>query len=206
MRFVGNGGRALVCLHGLGGSSHDLEPLLPITHTSVLFDYPGHGVNFFDFPNFTVSRAIEETQRVLDHVSRGFDKIDVLAFSIGGFVALNLALEFDFSHLYLIAPLSDFKGVFSDIDLDSWKANDYFEYKGSLVNLKYSFYEDGLQYDHDFSKIQAPVRILHGIYDDVVPISQSERLASTLRNAELKKFPCGHTDILSYISVSDIFG
>jgi fermentation-respiration switch protein FrsA (DUF1100 family) len=39
-----------------------------------------------------------------------------------------------------------------------------------------------------------PVLVLHGKYDQVVPVHHAEELARTARHSELKLVPCGHND------------
>lgn len=86
-------GRPLLLLHGLGSSSHDWEHQVPelSRHFHVVApDLRGHGASART-GGYSVERFAADTWRLLDQL--GHAQVDVLGYSMGGAVAMQMALD-----------------------------------------------------------------------------------------------------------------
>ena len=92
--FVAGAGPPLVLVHGLGGSATnwcELAPLLGQRHRLVIPDLPGHGGSE---PLAAVSGLQPYADRVAAVMAHeGIDRASVVGHSLGGMVALRLALR-----------------------------------------------------------------------------------------------------------------
>jgi pimeloyl-ACP methyl ester carboxylesterase len=87
-------GRPLVLLHGNGESHHIFDrmvPLLAPRHRLIGLDSRGHGRSPRGDGALTIARIADDTDEALEAL--GLDGVDVLGFSDGGNVALELALR-----------------------------------------------------------------------------------------------------------------
>lgn len=90
----GENGRPLVLLHGWGGSSESMTPImrdLSDTHRVLAVDFPGHGKSPEPPSDWSVTEYCSVTYALLKN--EGFEGADVIAHSFGGRVALLLASE-----------------------------------------------------------------------------------------------------------------
>jgi 3-oxoadipate enol-lactonase len=86
-------GPPLLLLHGLGSSSRDWEYQVPVfaQHFRVYApDFRGHGASARTGP-YAVERFAEDTWRLLDTLR--IERADVLGYSMGGAVAMQMALD-----------------------------------------------------------------------------------------------------------------
>lgn len=86
-------GRPLLLLHGLGSSSHDWEHQVPelSRHFHVIApDLRGHGASART-GGYSVERFAADTWQLLDQL--GHSRVDVLGYSMGGAVAMQMALD-----------------------------------------------------------------------------------------------------------------
>ncbi len=192
----GNTSTAVLLLHGFLASKESnyviAEGLNDINMDALAIDFNGHGMSEGDFSEFTVSKAIQDCKAAINFLREsGYKKIGLFGYSIGGFVALNSMKSgrLPVKAMVLGSPLSDFKGVFSHADLNLWKKTDMLRAGNLCLNIKlnYAFYKDGCLHNgyESYSSITKPTLIVHGSADDVVPISQSEKLVNSLPNAYL---------------------
>ena len=89
-REHGEGRRAIVLLHGLGGNAGLWEPTLPALdgYRVLAWDMPGYGASAPTEPGFPALAAA--LGRMLD--AAGLERADLVGHSIGGMVALEFAL------------------------------------------------------------------------------------------------------------------
>ena len=84
----------LLLLHGaLGSAAHfgSLKPLLPAEWQVRAFTFSGHGGKPFG-PSFSNDVFVEETIAEMDRL--GWERCDIFGYSMGGYVALSLALKY----------------------------------------------------------------------------------------------------------------
>jgi len=95
----------------------------------------------------------------------------------------------------LKSPVSDYAGsLFSRMnksELETWRIKGYHNYRdinGCEKRINYSFYQDAVSVNIDqiLPLIKTTVFIVHGNQDEIVPVEQSIKTASLLRDARLE--------------------
>lgn len=84
-------GEALLCIHGLGGSSNTWTPLLPALEAFkvIRFDLPGSGRSELGARPLSIEVFVEAVEQVLDALD--VDKVHLVAHSMGTIVAAHFA-------------------------------------------------------------------------------------------------------------------
>lgn len=161
------------------------------------FDFFGHGESKGDFSEITISRAVDSILRSIEYLeSLGYSKIGLFGSSFGGISSIIASSKIsDLSLLVLKSPVSDYLEVEtmrrSEEDIKEWRDKGYVIHinsKGEEKKLDYSFFEDiknNNGYEHA-ENIKIPTLIVHGDKDDIVPIEQSRKTASIIKNCKLE--------------------
>jgi len=93
-RRVGNG-RPLLVLNGFAATSADWDPSfidgLASSNELILVDHRGIGSSTDDGKPFDIAQLADDASHVIEAL--GFDRISVLGWSMGGFIAQTLALQ-----------------------------------------------------------------------------------------------------------------
>jgi len=93
-RRIGNG-RPLLVLNGFGATSSDWDPLfihgLASHNEVILLDNRGIGGSADDGRPFDIARLANDAAHVIETL--GFERISILGWSLGGFIAQTLALQ-----------------------------------------------------------------------------------------------------------------
>ena len=170
-------------------------------------DYPGHGASGGAFVNFTLSQALDAIDALL--AAKGVEKFVPVGASTGGWLTLLLAEKYpsrvvgvvslcnglDFTETLYWQPLSAEKQA-------AWQRTGVYEEPtsdGGTWQLGYGLIEDGRQHlmngAERLEKLTCPLRLLHGMADDVVPWTYSTDVAHQWGGddvvVELLK-DCGH--------------
>jgi uncharacterized protein len=175
----------LIFLHGFTSSANSTKALYL---TERLAGFPG--VRFLvpdfnptpeDFEYLTVTGMINRLrQYVIDHDT---GVVDLVASSLGALVALHYAARFGgVGRLLLLAPVLSYSSLpFPGEMLRQWERDGSTEFLHygfpGRVPLRYDFHIDGLRYSGQIPP-PAPVQILHGRSDEVIPIKNSRDYAS----------------------------
>jgi pimeloyl-ACP methyl ester carboxylesterase len=201
----------MILCHGFssskGSTTHiTLEKLFNEKNIATFrFDFFGHGESKGNFEDITVSEGMDDVLNAIKLLKKqGYKKIGVFGSSYGGMAAfLAAARTKDLFVLCLKCPVSDYFGkLMAQLcyeEVEQWKQNGWTTYTSSSTGkkhkLNYSFFKDPLNdkgYDAA-KKITVPTLIIHGDADVTVPLEQSRKLASFIKNAKLIIFPgCGH--------------
>ncbi|MGV6802243.1 MAG: alpha/beta hydrolase [bacterium] len=169
------------------------------------FDYTGHGQSDGDFEQGTISLWRDDAAAILQHATD--NKQILIGSSMGAWIACLLAKQFpdSISALILIAPAPDFT---SELMWPSWDADkrETIQRDGRLVipsayddsEFVYTLkmIEDGHRHrvlNQDL-RISAPVRILQGMRDDIVPWQHAMRLAEHIDTDDLEVSMMGNSD------------
>ncbi len=134
-----------------------------------------------DFEYMTITGLINRLrQYLLDH-HRG--NVSIIGSSMGALVGLHYAHRFGgVERMLFLAPALFYPpGGFDEQELERWKeegVRKFFHYAfGGEIPLRYGHYVDGLQYQRPVPP-PAPITIIHGRNDDVVPILHSRDYAA----------------------------
>ena len=153
-----------------------------------------------DFSTLTVTRMVEQVLRIID--SRPEDQVVLMGSSLGGFVAVQVALARParVRSLILLAPALDFGGnrmkSLGGLGLDEWKRTDrldIFHYGyGRMMPVHYELYADATRYDCAGTALAMPTQVFQGRRDDAVDPVSVEQWAHARPNVELHMLDDDH--------------
>jgi uncharacterized protein len=134
--------------------------------------------NFF---NLTLTRQIQQCEAML---AKDPEAWTVVGSSLGGLTAAWLAQRnINVNRLVLLAPAFEFLAHWQQqlgaAQLEQWEKDDsidvYHHVEERLLPLSYSFWADASQYSEAELTKATPTLILHGLFDEVIPIEASRR-------------------------------
>jgi uncharacterized protein len=155
-------------------------------------------LNQGDFAHLTVSRQIAQ---VVDLFPSDGEPVTLIGSSLGGWVSTIIAQDYpQVEQLFLLAPAFDFLNHWlpkiGDRQLNSWKNTYYLPiYHHALKNLSplhYNFVVDAHRYPLSQIDRALPTLIMHGINDEVIPISASRDFSQQRRWVKLLEHPSDH--------------
>jgi pimeloyl-ACP methyl ester carboxylesterase len=175
-----------------GAKNAITKHLLETGHVVVRFDYTyGFGEGEGDISMFTLTRQVEDTERVIDHVTRrGYadpDRVFLFSHCFGGMAAILLA-AFDERIKGLIAISTPYwfedtsVTRLDDKDLSRMKLKRYFhlhsESLGREIRVDYTFFEDGLKKDmaRAVRNLRQPLLLIHGTNDPSIPVENAQEI------------------------------
>jgi len=171
-------------VHGNAGSLQDWGNL------SNLYNNLGYDLFMFDYRGFGKSdgkiksqkQFFDDVQVLYDYVKNQWDETQIIVegFSIGTATAAKLAFENNPRHLILKAPYYSLPHLIKS-------KHPYLP----IFLLKYRFMTI------DFLKqVECPITIFHGTQDELIPISNTERLSKEVLSADfVVVLNCLHNDI-----------
>ena len=197
----------IVYLHGFASSVHSTKG----TFFARKFRERGIPLHMPDFnePEFstlTVTRMIGQVERILDALPPGSGPeprrgpVTLIGSSLGGFVAVQVALRRQVDRLVLLAPALDFNGKrmheIGDRSLAEWEKTgelNVFHYgQGRMLPVHYGLYTDVCGYDCVNAKLSMPILIFQGRRDTAVSPEVVERWTSGRPNVELHMLDDDH--------------
>ncbi len=163
-------------------------------------------LNQDDFTHLTVSRQIEQVVALLPadrsrSVGSAESPVTLIGSSLGGWISAIIAQQHpQVERLVLLAPAFDFLAHWlpkiGDRQLNSWLQTGYLDIYHhavkDLVPLHYDFLTDARKYPLAEITRNLPTLIIHGINDDVVPISASRDFVTSHPGVELLEWDSDH--------------
>ena len=182
----------IVYLHGFASSAHSTKgtfiagKLRELGITAHMPDF-----NEPDFSTLTVTRMLEQVDAILDRLPPG--PVTLIGSSLGGVVAVQVALRRKIDRLVLLAPALDFSAErlegLGDRGVAEWEKTgvlNVFHYGyGRMMPMHFGLYTDACGYDCMDARLSMPILIFQGTRDPVVSAEMVERWASTRPNVEL---------------------
>lgn len=107
IKHRGKTNRALLLLHGFSSSPAVFRYLIPQLKTYdaiVCPTLPGHADSIEVFSQTKSADWLSYASDVCHDLFKKYKEIDVLGLSLGGLLACKLSEQFDFHHLFLLAP------------------------------------------------------------------------------------------------------
>jgi pimeloyl-ACP methyl ester carboxylesterase len=189
----------VVYLHGFASSAKSTKGTFfsaKLRERGVTVHSPDFNVP--DFSTLTITRMIEQVEQVIDGLPR--EPVVLIGSSLGGFVALQVAMRRTIDRLVLLAPAIDFSGnrlrELGDRGLEEWERTgelNIFHYGfGRIVSLNYSLYTDACNYSCMEAKLEMPIQIFQGRRDTAVNPESVARWARARRNIELHMLDDDH--------------
>lgn len=180
-----------------GTKAMEMEAVAVETGAGALrLDYSGHGQSGGDFNDGTISRWLEESIAVIDHVAP--ERVILVGSSMGGWIALRAAQELgkrgkgpELAGLVLIAPAPDFthdliEPALTDKERQSLAERGYFE-ELSEYSPEPNIFTARLMEDGSANRVLTgiietgcPVHILQGMKDADVPYRHALKLVEFL--------------------------
>lgn len=154
-----------------------------------------------DFENLTITGQLRVIER-----HAGGAPVHLIGSSLGGYLAcLYAARHPEVEKLVLLAPGFGFPRRYPEMlgaeAVERWRATGtmpVYHYADQCERpLGYGLVEDAAQYE-DYPDVSQPTLILHGIHDDVVPSSLSERFAHGRSNVRVELLDSDH-ELLSVL-------
>lgn len=168
-------------IHGFGGSVYEVEPLaqklIDKGYSVICPTLKGHTGRRRDFEGVKYDDWISSAEEDLLKLASKCKKIYILGFSMGGLIAINLALKYDIEGLVTISmPIYywDLKRVMLNL-IDDFKRRDFQHFKryikssgnvtlGAMINFKLLLDKTKLL----VSKIKCPAFVVQANDDDTV--------------------------------------
>ncbi|RMH07458.1 MAG: alpha/beta fold hydrolase [Nitrospirae bacterium] len=155
------------------------------------FDWMGMGDSDGPFAHLTIGACLDQLACAIRYVeSCGYRHLGLIGSSFGGFIALLAANHYPSLYaLGLKCPVPDFPAMLESTlgpaGMAQWQRTHHIpDVTGgsSPIALDYRFYEDCRRYDAfaAAAALTIPVLIVHGEADELVPVSQVQRLAETI--------------------------
>lgn len=188
----------IVYYHGNGGdmsqwASVGQEIALRVNWDVWMVDYPGYGKSTGSIES--QEQLLNSARKVLEHAKLEYpqEKIAIFGRSIGSGIAVKLASEFSVQGLILETPYLSIarltQGMYPWIP---------------LFALKYP-----LMSEEWIQNVKAPILILHGDQDDIIPFEHGKKLAALSPHSTFIQIPDGRHNNLSvydlYWSSIEIF-
>ena len=98
---------AVLYIHGRGGSTAEAEYYKPL--------FPGCEVTGLDYKGSVPWEAGKEIHTAIAGLKGDYDRIILIANSIGAFFSMNADIEKDIAHAYFISPMVDMEKLITDM-------------------------------------------------------------------------------------------
>jgi pimeloyl-ACP methyl ester carboxylesterase len=190
-------------LHGFASSAHSSKATFfreKLASRGAVVVVPD--LNDPDFSTLTVSRMLQQAAAAAVEIDAGDEPVVVIGSSLGGFVAVQLALRHParVHRVVLLAPALDFDGdrlsELGDRGLDAWKASNQLEVfhygYGRRMPVHYDLYVDSRQYNSFDAALTQPIQVFQGRHDTAVNPATVERWAAVRPNVELHMLDDDH--------------
>ncbi len=153
------------------------------------FDFSGRGESQGSLFDLSYSTELTDVQAVIEHFAhRGVQRFALFGSSMGGAVALLAAARDE--RIVAVATLAavahtELIDERHPEEARSWHQLGYVDTPAGRIGR--AFYDDALAHDvlSAVRIVRAPILVLHGDRDEIVPVSDAHDIASTARNASL---------------------
>ncbi|MFC6996472.1 alpha/beta fold hydrolase [Rufibacter roseus] len=202
----------LLLLHGALGAQSQFEPLLPLLPAQVpvySFNFEGHGGAGMPGGPFRIETFV---QQLLEWINdRGFTKVNVFGFSMGGYVALEAARQRpeNFSSIFTLATkfawspeaathetsrlrpdvVTEKLPAFAQTLEERHAPQNWEEVMLRTAEMMLHLGQVPLLKPEQLSQVPVPVRIAIGDRDQIVTVEESLAVYKQLPQAELQVFP-----------------
>jgi pimeloyl-ACP methyl ester carboxylesterase len=181
----------LLFLPGAGGDPQFWRPLgdrLPATWEKIYCGWPGLGAQP---PSPTVNGWDDLVSLVEAEI--GDDPVDLLAQSMGGAIALQIALKYPQKVRRLVLAVTSGGVDMGGVGAADWRS----DYQQAFPAAASWIFEQPFDLTDEIANITQPTLLLWGDRDPISPIAVGERLAGLLPNAVLKVTPQGDHGFVS---------
>ncbi len=192
-------GRAVITCHGMlshkDSDKHRLlcDKLAKRGIASLRFDFAGRGASEGRLFDLSYSHEVEDLEAAVAFlVERGVERFGLFGSSMGGAVALLAAARDE--RVVAVATLAAVGHPAAIAErypreAEAWQRVGHIESEAGRIGR--GFLDDAMQHDvlSATGVLRAPVLVLHGELDDVVPVADAHDIATAARNASLEIVP-----------------
>ncbi|MFO0885452.1 MAG: alpha/beta fold hydrolase [Pirellulales bacterium] len=192
----------IIVLHGIRARSVWMMPVARVLsekgYRAVLIDMRGHGRSTGSQITYGVQESLDVSQ-VIDHLERSkmiAGKIGVYGVSFGASTALQLAANDDrIKSVVAVAPYSSLSEVAPDYIAGALPGVGTLMTKGRIqaavdrASAKAGFHPDATDCLSAIKQTQAPVLLIHGTSDRLIPVGHSQRLHDANPDSHLVLVP-----------------
>lgn len=203
-------------IHGFTGGTYEVQPLINFvkSQTDWLVEVPtlpGHGVTL-DLGNKSAESWMMEAELAMRRLQKKVDRVIVVGFSMGGLIALYLALRYPVDRLVLLSAaakyisprvlLGDVRIMLTESITRNYAPNTFYHlynYKLTQTPLRatFEFLRIVKMVKPYYKNIKSPVCIVQGERDGIVPFTTAHYLFEVLgsERKKLVKSPLGQHHI-----------
>ena len=180
---------------------HLREYCVKQNYTFVRYDPTCIGDSYDDLNSIEFQDWVENAGNVLEHL--GSEENILIGSSMGAWISLWLGTQRLYQEkikgMLLIAPAVNFLRIFyadiyKKLPEDAQEALDRGEIyriqdESGMTPLKKTFAENSAKFELDFNQpiqIECPIKILHGVADDIIPYTSSLRIMEKVVSKELE--------------------
>lgn len=183
----------VLCIHGFTGGPFEVEPFVDFLNEQTdwiveIPTLPGHGEKLA-LKRMSAESWMMEAELALKRLKKSADRIIVVGFSMGGLIAMYLAMRYKIDRLVLLSAaakyispaqiLKEVQGALKDIVSGKIAENaplHLYQYKltNTPVSSAIEFLRVVKMVEPYYSKITVPVCIVQGNRDSIVPASAAD--------------------------------
>ena len=197
--------RIVLSVHGFGGSTEDaiqtgiVEEMEIFSSATIRFDFPGHGRSPLESDAFTLENCKTSLLTVAAYAREQYPDVEDLCIFATGFGAYVTLISLEELvklpgkiHLVVQTPalrMHEALLSMSNVSLPTFQAMGEITFRTQRpLTVQYSLYEE-LQEHSALTTYPIPMLILHGEYDDYIPMEQVLRLRRLNEDAKLVIIP-----------------
>lgn len=182
-------------IHGFTGGTYEVQPFITFVkeRTNWLVEVPtlpGHGVTL-DLGSVSAESWMMEAELAIRRLQKKVDRVIVVGFSMGGLIALYLALRYPVDRLVLLSAaakyisprilLEDVRTMLTESITRNYTPNTFYhlyDYKLTHTPLRatFEFLRIVKMVAPYYGQIKSPVCIVQGEKDGIVPVSSAQHL------------------------------
>ncbi|MER2260436.1 MAG: alpha/beta fold hydrolase [Psychrobacillus sp.] len=191
----------VLCLHGFTGGPYEVQPYVDYLKVNtnwkiVVPTLPGHGETL-ELKNLTAESWMMAAEQALRLLQKEVDRVFIVGFSMGGIIAIYLALRYKIERLVLLSAaakyinptqlLHDIGDVAKNIVEGKAEENTLFQiYSNKLratpIQAALEFVRVVKMVEPYYDQITIPVCLIQGKKDGIVPFSTAPYLFDHIRS------------------------